>query len=299
MIIDENGCSEKDVRQATYEAIKRFQRKPAVIPDISDVVRKVAQEMSDPTISIPRITVVPAGELSSDDHAELLQDLASQVVAHLRGYLPDEEQVHRVLQVYQRPTANEVFSQMQPHYWEGTSDQFEVHVSAGFTPIRQAAVKGAGSPVHVRIAPRSREALRKAIYTGFTRALQDVMKFDSNQERMLAIILDRESQKWFRPAQGQFQITYRHGITLSDYHPDFVAELGDRIVMLEPKASNEMDDPVVLAKKDAAVEWCRHATNHSRRTGGKPWQYALIPHNAIMENQTLDYLLKRYGIPIS
>ncbi len=61
------------------------------------------------------------------------------------------------------------------------------------------------------------------------------MKFDSNQERMLAIILDRESQKWLRPAQGQFQITYRHGIELSDYHPDFVAELDDRIVMLEPK----------------------------------------------------------------
>ena len=61
-------------------------------------------------------------------------------------------------------------------------------------------------------------------------------------------------------AQGQFQITYRHGIELSDHHPDFVAELGDRIVMLELKSNAELDDPVVLAKKDAAVEWCRHAT---------------------------------------
>ena len=32
---------------------------------MSEVVRKVAQEMVDRTISIPRITVVPAGELSS------------------------------------------------------------------------------------------------------------------------------------------------------------------------------------------------------------------------------------------
>ena len=44
---------------------------------------------------------------------------------------------------------------------------------------------------------------------------------------------------------------------------------------------------------------CRHATNHSRVTGGKPWQYALIPHDVIMENQTLDYLLRLYGNAIS
>lgn len=51
--------------------------------------------------------------------------------------------------------------------------------------------------------------------------------------------------------------------------------------MLEPKARNEMADADVLAKKDAAVRWCEHATRHSLSNGGKPWQYALIPHDAI------------------
>ena len=56
-----------------------------------------------------------------------------------------------------------------------------------------------------------------------------------------------------------------------------------------------MEDPDVLAKQSAAVEWCRLATAHSVSVdGGKPWSFALIPHNAIMENQTLTYLLGRF-----
>lgn len=53
-----------------------------------------------------------------------------------------------------------------------------------------------------------------------------------------------------------------------------------------PKASNQMNDPEVLAKRDAALDWCRHATGHASSYGGKPWRYALIPHDAIAENMT-------------
>jgi type III restriction enzyme len=113
---------------------------------------------------------------------------------------------------------------------------------------------------------------------------------------MLAVILDRDSRKWFRPAIGQFQISYRLGSTYHDYQPDFVAELDDRIVMLEPKARNQMTDTDVLAKRDAAVAWCQRATAHAALSGGKPWSYALIPHDAIAENWNLDDLLRRWTI---
>ncbi len=125
------------------------------------------------------------------------------------------------------------------------------------------------------------------------RALQN---FDSNPERVPAIILDRESQKWFRPAADQLQISYRMGLDLADYRPDFVVEVEDRILMLEPKRSDQMDDAEVLAKRYAAVEWCRVASEHSRKVDGKPWTYALIPHDAISAKQTLHYLLKRYAV---
>ncbi len=114
-----------------------------------------------------------------------------------------------------------------------------------------------------------------------------MQKFDSDAERKLAVILEREASKWFKPAKGQFQIFYRQGADHLEYQPDFVAETTDTIYMLEPKASNQLDDTVVLAKKEVAIKWCANASKHAESYGGKPWQYVLIPHDAIMENMTI------------
>lgn len=81
-----------------------------------------------------------------------------------------------------------------------------------------------------------------------------------------------------------------------DYQPDFVAETGDCIYMLEPKAKNEMASAEVLAKKDAAVLWCNRATAHAQNNGGKPWRYVLIPHDVIAENMTLAGLVTHFVI---
>jgi type III restriction enzyme len=51
--------------------------------------------------------------------------------------------------------------------------------------------------------------------------------------------------------------------------------------MLEPKMRKEMEDPVVLAKKEVAVSWCANASAHAISHGGKPWRYLLIPHDVI------------------
>jgi len=42
----------------------------------------------------------------------------------------------------------------------------------------------------------------------------------------------------------------------------------------------------VKAKRDAAVQWCRHATTHSISNSGKPWHYLLIPHEAVAKNMS-------------
>ena len=35
------------------------------------------------------------------------------------------------------------------------------------------------------------------------------------------------------------------------------------------------------------MEWCAHATEYASATGGKPWKYALIPHDVINDNMTV------------
>jgi len=65
--------------------------------------------------------------------------------------------------------------------------------------------------------------------------------------------------------------------------------------MLEPKRRSDLEDPEVIAKKDAAVKWCEHASAHSGTCGGKPWKYVLIPHDTIADNMTLAVLVARFG----
>jgi type III restriction enzyme len=94
-------------------------------------------------------------------------------------------------------------------------------------------------------------------------------------------------RKWFRPVKGQFQIFYRKGVEQPEYVPDFVAETATRIYMVETKARGDLADTGVQAKADAAVQWCRHASEYAKDHGGKPWDYLLIPHDEINESRRL------------
>lgn len=123
-----------------------------------------------------------------------------------------------------------------------------------------------------------------------------MQKFQTNAERKLAVILDRQARTWFKPAKGQFQIFYKSGADHLEYQPDFVAETNDTIYTLEPKSNKEMKDADVLAKKQVAKKWCKQASDHATSYGGNPWKYVLIPHDAIADNMTLEFLAKQFGI---
>jgi type III restriction enzyme len=138
--------------------------------------------------------------------------------------------------------------------------------------------------------------IAQMVFGGFSRCLYPAQKFQSDTERVLSVVLDREATKWFKPGRGQFLIFYKWGADQREYQPDFVAETGDAIYMLEPKAKNDMRDGEVVAKKDKAVIWCQHATKHATQHGGKPWKYLLIPHDAIAENMTLTGLAAQFAV---
>lgn len=235
-------------------------------------------------------------DISYDDHAVLLYDLARQAVEHLTDYLTEED-TRRVLRYSQRDIARLIHSQMQAHYWEKASG-YEVEIRKGFTELRPSAYTQAvrETPRAYTVEPNDKSNMAKYVFGGFSRCLYPLQKFESDPERRLAVILERDAFKWFRPARGQFQIYYREGADHLEYQPDFVAEDADGIYMLEVKATNQLTDLIVLAKRDTAVLWCARATAHALEYGGKPWRYALIPHNAIADNMTLEGLVKRYGV---
>jgi type III restriction enzyme len=327
-------------------------------PNIASVVAKTAQLVVQQSIDIPRILVVPKGEvttgfhpfsldcsninyqpverdlliqhlrtheqetlsvggstqpeqrledyvvrglvdfddISYDEHSDLLYDLAGQLVTHLRSYL-SEDDTRNVLIYFQKQLVALVHAQMQEHQWEKTGG-YDVVVTKGFTDLKKPAYSvKAGEAVHnFREPVQDKGRISQMLFGGFERCLFKKLKFQSDPERKLAVILDRDSQKWFRPASGQFQMFYKLGVSQHEYQPDFVAETADCIFMLEPKAKNELTSPEVLAKKDAAVLWCSRATTHCLTNDGKSWKYVLIPHDVIAENMTLAGLVKQFVV---
>jgi type III restriction enzyme len=72
---------------------------------------------------------------------------------------------------------------------------------------------------------------------------------------------------------------------------EVVVETKTAIYMLEPKSKKDLEDPVVVAKKDAAERWCERASDHNAKHGGKLWEYALISHDKIAQNMTIEGLV--------
>jgi type III restriction enzyme len=182
---------------------------------------------------------------------------------------------------------------MQAHQWEGETD-YEVKVSKGFTELKESAFTASDGAVrHFRETVADKSKIGQDVFGGFAKSLYAVAKFDSNAERLFAVVLENDAnvEKWFRPAKGQFQLFYKSGVDYREYQPDFVAETGAVIYMCEPKMRKEMTDPEVLAKKQAAERWCERASSHTATYGGKPWKYALIPHDAIAANMSLKRLV--------
>lgn len=225
-------------------------------------------------------------DICYDEHSDLLYDLAGQVVSHFLNQY-SEDDTRNILRIRQNEIANFIHEQMQQNFWEETID-YEVKISKGFTTLKDSAYNTSPkNRLDYRFSPPDKSNMSKYLFTGFSKCLYKEQKFQSEAERILAIILEREAIKWFKPAKGQFQLYYQLQGKYSEYQPDFVAETAEIIYMLEPKAQNEMNNPEVLAKREVAMQWCKYASDYMLDHGGKPWQYVLIPHNAIAQNMTI------------
>ena len=323
------------------------------IVNVTDVVEKATKLIVDNTIDIPRISVVPSGEVTSGFHpftlnldglrlqpaerelvgqnlhtneqftlksaqgikehrpedyivsalvdyddvdyftqSDLLYELSGQFVKYLQSYLSDAE-VHQVLSHDSKLVAKNIHAQMMAHFWE-KADSYEVVVNRGFTPLKDCSYTvSADHQIHkLTETVIDKQRIKQMLFGNFTKCLYPYQKFDSDTERRFAIILERFSQKWLKPAKGQFQIFYQQGNEQAEYVPDFVAETDNTILLCETKARADMDSPEVLAKSEAASQWCKHASQNAKNNGSKPWQYLLIPHDAVGDANNLSHFLK-------
>lgn len=233
-------------------------------------------------------------DVSYDDHADLLYQLAGQMVKHLQSYLPNEDDVLNVLQYHQDSLVNVIHSQMEDHYEEKVAE-FEGKVTKGFTTLRPGSysIPADEKPRNFRIPVEEKLLIRGMLFDGFRKCLYPTERFQSDTERRFAVVLENDADvvKWFKPGKDVFRI-YLTGD--AQYEPDFVVETKKAKLICETKARKEIDTPDVKNKARAAVKWCEYATKHEAEVGGKPWAYLLIPHDAVDEAKTVQGLSAAY-----
>jgi type III restriction enzyme len=385
-----NGVTEREVALTTFRVLQSYQNKPNMAPtskalldehvqadiykavseqlsgqqqslladeekvDLQSVISKATALVVDQTIDIPRIFVMPSGEItygytpflldmgqlnlqptnrelisqslqtneqvsisslsskkysrledyiveylvnfndiSYDEHAELIYDLATQSVNFFRDiHEYSEDELHNIFFGFGKRIADNIHAQMAEHYWEKASS-YEITIKSGFIPLRDVAYTTGEKEIHnVRNTLQDKSKIRQMLFGGFKKCLYDVQKFDSDTERTFALILEREAEKWFKPVSGQFTIVYKDGVDQREYLPDFIAELHDRVIMVETKARRDIADTLVESKAEAAKKWCVNATEYLTKNGGKPWEYILIAHDDVHENRDLKGFLQ-------
>lgn len=223
--------------------------------------------------------------------ADLLYSLIDDTKKHFMTYLTEEE-ANRVMRERQATIAEIIYHQMKDHFFREET-AFKAKEMRPFSRIETSF----GSKINsddiydFRASLPASEVPRK-VFGGFNKACHTLYKFDSNTERIFAIVLENDSSvlKWMRPSPKQFNIYYGSGGS-SKYEPDFVVETATQIFMVETKASKDLHSEDVIKKANAAQAYCQAASEWNAEHGGKPWVYALVSHDEVMINSSFGYLM--------
>ena len=224
--------------------------------------------------------------------ANLLFSLIEDAKRHFLSYLNTEE-TEKVMRDRQRSLAEIIYAQMNQHFYKEET-KYRASEMRPFSRIESSfGGKFKSDDLYDLRANLQASEVKTKVFKGFSKACHTLYKFDSNTERIFAIVLENDSTvlKWLRPSPKQFNIYYGPG-GASKYEPDFIVETVDYIYMVETKASNEINNETVKDKAIAALEYCRAVSEWNQNNNGKPWMYVLISHDEVRLQSSFSYLVK-------
>lgn len=230
--------------------------------------------------------------------ADFIYSLIADAKRHFLSYLNPEE-TEKVMRDRQRSLAEVIYAQMNEHFYKEETS-YRASSMRPFTRIETGfGGKFKSDDLYDLRANLSPSEVKTKIFKGFKKACHTLYKFDSNTERIFAIVLENDGAvlKWMRPSAKQFNIYYGPG-GISRYEPDFIVETSDVIYMVETKASDDVKKALqnkscdVWEKAIAGQEYCRAVTEWNAKNGGKPWKYALISHDEVRLQSSFMYLVK-------
>jgi type III restriction enzyme len=234
-------------------------------------------------------------EIDYDDNADLLYHLATQAYEAIKNNGESEEEISTAVFQFKSAIAEKIYLQMKEHFVLHSPDYVAPKVFP-FVKIEQwnfsALIKSGYRDYRDIITPVS--LIPKYVFRGFEKACHFEYKFDSKTEQDLAFVLENDDnvQKWLRPAPNQFRIYWDNNS--KKYEPDFIVETAEGIYMIETKAESNLKDDDVIQKMNAALRYCKYATEYTQENEGKPWLYLLVPHTDVSRTISLEYLVTKY-----
>ncbi|MFA7100560.1 MAG: DEAD/DEAH box helicase family protein [Bacilli bacterium] len=230
------------------------------------------------------------GEIDYEKCSDIVHKIIDQFLDFYRTKY-NEKDVRNICLMYRKDITNKIGNQLLKHL--AISFEGMVEVVQGIETIVNNYYIDATSGIKNINEISGETSIRSVAYDGAVKAVTSPFKFDSNSERLFALVCENSPEviQWLRPAANQFNITYNRG---HRYEPDFVVETKDMYYLVEVKAKNRMQDPDVIAKKERAVEYCRIATKYNVANGHKGFQYLFIPHDEIQSNLSFNNLKDRF-----
>lgn len=230
--------------------------------------------------------------------ADLIYSLVGGAKRHFLSYLTPEE-TEKVMRQRQKNLAEIIYAQMNEHFYREQTE-YRASEMRSFTRIETGfAGKFKSDDLYNLKASLPASEVKNKIFKGFKKACHTLYRFDSNSERIFAIVLENDPTvlKWMRPSPKQFNLYYGPSGTIK-YEPDFIVETAKTIYMVEIKAANMINTEEVQQKSSAAMEYCRAATEWNLDNEGKPWEYALLSHDMVHLQSSFTYLIQNQVRPI-
>ncbi|MBE6022891.1 MAG: type III restriction endonuclease subunit R [Cellulosilyticum sp.] len=252
---------------------------------------KAEEAYDTPEREIIKYIILEKTDVDYSQTSDLIYKLISQLQQHLSTYLNNEE-IQQVLIQRKRDLGDIIYNQMKEHFYK-EDIRFEASEMKPFSKIEMACGEKfeSDSIYDFRVYIKPSEVVKK-VFNGFSKSCHSMYKFKNNTEKTFTIILEDDSKvlRWMCPAQKQFKL-YWDRESKHNYQPDFVVETEKMIYIVETKDRNKVKDEVVQLKAQAAMEYCRAATEFNLKYGGKSWAYALIPDEAVDQNRSFEWLI--------
>ena len=249
----------------------------------------------DKPINVIVNALIDYDDIDYDENSELLYHLAGQALEAISANLENKDSLAKVIHDFKKAIASSIYDQMKRHFVMQSTGYVKPKVLpfTGIVPQNIKEIEGYGRTNYQTVIPPSH--LRKFIFTGYLKSYYAEYKFDSKTEHDFSFVLENDKKvlRWLRPAREQFSIYWSNGS--KRYEPDFIVETADAIYMVETKAAVNISNEEVQQKKQAAEEYCRHASEFTAENGGKPWRYILLPHDIIDRTASFEYLIATHN----